>query len=78
MLANILGWSAGVCWRKSKIHYKKIRENSKKIQKNIQGKYIRVKQVKATKMQAAEQDQTAATRTVAHKKIKISVSIVQY
>jgi hypothetical protein len=44
--------------------------------KNSHVKYIGVKQVKSLKMQAAEQDQTVATRTVAHKKIKISVNLV--
>jgi hypothetical protein len=50
----------------------------RKTQKNIHEIYIGVKQVKLSKIQAAEQDQTAATRTVAHKRIKILVNIVQY
>jgi hypothetical protein len=59
-----------VCWRKLKIITRKFEENSE----NIHEKYIGIKQVKSSKMQAAEQDQTAATRTVAHKRIKISVN----
>jgi hypothetical protein len=43
MLANILGWSAGVCWRKLE---KIKKENSKKIKKNIHGIYVWVKWVK--------------------------------
>jgi hypothetical protein len=57
---------------------KQLKENSKKIQKNMNELNVESDESNYQKCKAAEQDKRAATRPVAHNRIKISVNIVEY
>jgi hypothetical protein len=50
----------------------------KKIKKNIHELNVESNESNHRKCKTAEQDKRAATRTVAHNRIKISVNIVEY